>query len=148
MSYCGEQIFGQRVTVCRPMRDFLQKEIAVYLYSNRLEIILQKSLAEMQSIKHRAPFFGSTDLIVEGFFSKLQAGYNVNTVPTVIRLTSKLQGTPEIEFSGGLCPLCLGVRDKINNLLEVGSPITKIEYNELGVSKVHRIESSDDWFKT
>jgi hypothetical protein len=71
VSYCGEQLFGQRVTVCRPMRDFLQKEIAVYIYSNRLEIISQKSLAEMGALKHRAPFFGSTDLIVEGFFNRL-----------------------------------------------------------------------------
>lgn len=39
VSYCGEQLYGQRVTVCRPMRDFLQKEIAVYSYSNRVEII-------------------------------------------------------------------------------------------------------------
>jgi len=127
------------------MRDFLQKEIAVYLYSNRLEIIAQKSLAEIQSLKHRAPFFGSTDLIIEGFFAKLQAGYNVNTVPTVIRLTAKLQGTPENEVVG-LCPLCLGVRDEIKNLLEVGSPITKIEYKEGQVSKVHRISTSDEWF--
>ncbi len=47
----------------------------------------------------------------------------------MIRLTSKLQGTPENAFVG-LCPLCLGVRDEIKNLLEVGSPITKIEYKD------------------
>ena len=51
VSYCGEQLYGQRVTVCRPMRDFLQKEIAVYSYSNRIEIIAQKSLSEMQAVK-------------------------------------------------------------------------------------------------
>ena len=108
------------------MRDFMQKEIAVYIYSNRLEINSQQSLAEIQALKHSAPFFGSTDLIVEGFFKKLQAGYNVNTVPTVIRLTSKLQGTPESDEMG-ICPLCLGVKDEIKNLLEIGSPIIKIE---------------------
>ena len=47
VSYCGEQLFGKRVTVCRPMRDFLQKEIAVYSYQNKVEIINQKSLAEL-----------------------------------------------------------------------------------------------------
>ncbi len=49
-------------------------------------------------------------------------------MPTVIRLTSKLQGTPESDAMG-LCPLCLGVKDEINNLLEIGSPIIKIEKN-------------------
>lgn len=47
VSYCGEQLYNQRITVCRPMRDFLQKEIAVYLYTNRLDVIAQRSLAEM-----------------------------------------------------------------------------------------------------
>ena len=129
------------------MRDFLQKEIAVYVYKNNLQIISQKSLAEIHALKYRAPFFGSTDLIVEGFFNRLQAGYNVNTVPTVMRLTSKLQGTPEAQ-ENGLCPLCLGVRDEVTNLLEIGSPITKIEYGANGEQKVTRLETSDDWFKT
>ena len=128
------------------MRDFLQKEIAVYSYSNRIEIIAQKSLSEMQAVKQQPPFFGNTDLIIEGFFNKLQAGFNVNTVPTVIRLTSKLQGTPEAEQ--GLCPLCLGVRDEIKNLLEVGSTISHIGVDSIGKMKVDLVKSSDEWFET
>ena len=38
-----------------------------------------------------APSFASTDLLIQGFFDKLQGKYNVNTVPTVVRLTNKLQ---------------------------------------------------------
>lgn len=95
----------------------------------------------MQSLKHPAPFFGSTDLIIEGFFNKLQAGYNPNTVPTVIRLTSKLQGTPNVE----LCRLCLGVRDDINNVLELGSPIKHINHS---TSTVDKITSPDSWFSS
>lgn len=72
------------------MRDFLHKEIAVYSHSNKIDIIAQPSLASIKSKKYPAPNFGSTDLIIESFFNKLQAGYNVNTVPTVLRLTSKL----------------------------------------------------------
>lgn len=63
-------------------------------------------------------------------------------MPTVIRLTSKLQGTPESDEMG-LCPLCLGVKDEIKNLLEIGSPIIKIENNG---QNVVRITSSDEWF--
>lgn len=41
--------------------------------------------------KTNAPCFASTNLLVESFFNKLQDKYNVNTVPTVVRLTNKLQ---------------------------------------------------------
>jgi len=99
----------------------------------------------MQALKHRAPFFGSTDLIVEGFFKKLQAGYNVNTVPTVMRLTAKLQGTQGTD----LCPLCLGVKDDLKSLLEIGSPITSIERGADGqVIKVTSVATSDELFAT
>ena len=75
-----------------------------------------------------APFFGSTDLLVEGTFSRLQDKYNVNTVPTVVRLTSKLQKHDLTDIKYPFCPLCLGIRDKINNLLEVSSTIQSIKY--------------------
>jgi tRNA(Ile)-lysidine synthase TilS/MesJ len=39
VSYCNETLSSGRVTVCRPMRDFLQKEIALYTYLNKLDII-------------------------------------------------------------------------------------------------------------
>lgn len=90
VSYCDEQYFGRRVTFCKPMRDWLQKEVAVYNYLHAVEIINQKSLVQLKASKFAPPNFGSTDLIIEGFFKTLQAGYNVNTVPTVMRLTSKL----------------------------------------------------------
>ena len=145
VSYCNETLSSGRVTVCRPMRDFLQKEIALYTYLNKLDIITQPSLAELQSVKHRAPFFGSTDLIVEGFFKKLQAGYNVNTVPTVMRLTSKLsqpQNQP-------VCPLCLGVKDELKSLLEIGSPITGItRTSSKGEVEVERVKSTKELFRS
>ena len=75
------------------MKEFVQREIALFNYLSKVDIIPQASLAQMRSkgsMKDSAPFFGSTDLLVEGFFSRLQDGYNVNTVPTVIRLTNKL----------------------------------------------------------
>ena len=95
-------------------------------------------------MKHRAPFFGSTDLIVEGFFKKLQAGYNVNTVPTVMRLTSKLsqpQNQP-------VCPLCLGVKDELKSLLEIGSPITGITRTVQGEVAVDRVKSTKELFRS
>lgn len=70
----------------------------------------------------------------------MQDRYNVNTVPTVVRLTNKLLKTynPEEKKTDSVpnerkypfCPLCLGVREPIHNLLEVGSTIDKIEVKE------------------
>lgn len=52
----------------------------------------------------------------------------MNTVPTVVRLTNKLEKSKVPEgVLYPFCPLCLGVRDRINNLLEVGSTIKSIQ---------------------
>lgn len=69
-------------------------------------------------------------MLVEGFFTRLQDGYNVNTVPTVVRLTSKLQKEDLSDVKYPFCPLCMGLRDKINNLLEIGSTIQSIKHEE------------------
>jgi hypothetical protein len=59
-----------------------------------------------------SPAFGSADLLIENFFDKLQDRYNVNTVPTVVKLTSKLhKGINIMSTSYPFCPLCMGVRD-------------------------------------
>jgi hypothetical protein len=52
----------------------------------------------------------------------------VNTVPTVVKLTNKLQKSVNLagETPYPFCPLCMGVRDKINNLLEMGSTIKHV----------------------
>jgi hypothetical protein len=58
------------------------------------------------------------------------------------------------------CPLCMGVRDNINNLLEVGSTIKSIEINKDAPAdggddsivksvindKVISVQSSNEWF--
>jgi hypothetical protein len=116
------------------MREFLQKEIGLYNYFERVNTFMQVPLAQLRhsqgkKTKQGAPHFGSTDLLVEGFFANLQDNFNVNTVPTVIRLTTKLLKTDLSTIEYPFCPLCLGVRDRINNLLEVSSTIRAIEHN-------------------
>jgi len=84
----------------------------------------------------------------------------VNTVPTVGRLTGKLlkSNVPvstEEQAKYPFCPLCLGLRDTINNLLEVGSTIKHIEKvsseeeskeNVVDNVKFEAVKSSDEWF--
>ena len=149
VAYFDDKYFGGRVSFCNPMKEFLQKEIAIFNHKNGVKIIAQKSLAMIRNaMTKQPPFFGSTDLLVEGFFNRMQAGYNVNTVPTVIRLTQKLQ---KQDYSGQaypFCPLCFGPRDKINNLLEVGSTIKAINKTEDGQIQFVSVKSSDEWFST
>lgn len=42
--------------------------------------------------------------------------------------------------------MCLGVRDEIKNLLEVGSTISHIGLDAEGKVKVDLVKSSDEWF--
>lgn len=139
--------FNGKVTMMNPIRDFLAKEISLYNFFNKIEIINQKPLAEILNPKTNLPTFGSQDLLIEKFFHKLQDNYNVNTVPTVIRLAGKLvkpdfpnPEEEEAKIQSSLfypcpnfpfCPLCYGIRDKLNNLLEIGTTIRSIEAGEV-----------------
>lgn len=151
VAYFDDKYFGGRVAFCNPMKEFLQKEVAIWNHVNSVQIILQGSLSSIRNAATRQPpYFGSTDLLVEGFFNGLQAGYNVNTVPTVIRLSNKLQ---KQDYSGKnypFCPLCLGPRDKLNNLLEIGSTIKSIQRTggPGSAPQVQTVDCADDWFRT
>ena len=67
-----------------PIKDFLQKEIAIYNHNRKVPLILEEPMAKIANPRQLA--FGSTDLLIENFFQKLQES-NVNTIPTVVRLT-------------------------------------------------------------
>jgi hypothetical protein len=93
-----------------------------------------------------SPAFASADYLIEKFFDRLQDKFNVNTVPTVVRLTNKLMKTEfESDEPYPLCPLCFGVRDRTNNLLEMGSTIKSIKLNEDGTQEVVSIKNSSEW---
>lgn len=121
--------FNGRLTFMNPLRDFLHKELALYNHLNKVDILVHKPLASLLNPHSHSPMFGSADLLIESFFDRLQDKYNVNTVPTVVKLTNKLskavnmQGMTPYPY----CPLCMGVRDHITNLLEMGSTIKSID---------------------
>ena len=45
VAYFDDKNFGGRVSFCNPMKEFLQKEIAIFNHKNQVQIIAQKSLA-------------------------------------------------------------------------------------------------------
>lgn len=85
-------------------------------------------------------------MLIESFFNRLQDKFNVNTVPTVVKLTNKLQKSVNLADSSPypFCPLCLGVRDKTNNLLEIGSNIRHIDLSTGAVEAIHH---PDEWLE-
>lgn len=90
ISYIDDKNFNGRITFMNPMREFLHKEIALYNFLNKVDIIHQKPLAQLLNPHTTSPAFASADLLIESFFDKLQDKFNVNTVPTVVKLTNKL----------------------------------------------------------
>jgi translation elongation factor EF-1beta len=46
------------------------------------------------------------------------------------------------------CPLCLGIRDPINNLLEVGSTVQHIKHLGDGKVEVKAVKSEKEWFSS
>ncbi|CDW91371.1 UNKNOWN [Stylonychia lemnae] len=150
ISYIDDKNFGGRITFMNPMREFLHKEIALYNYLHKVDIIQQRSLAQINNPFTNSPAFGSADYLIEKFFDRLQDKFNVNTVPTVVKLTNKLLKTDFKDESNPypFCPLCFGIRDKINNLLEMGSTIKSIKIKEDGTNEVESIKSSSDWLSS
>ena len=146
ISYIDDKTFQGGLTFMNPMREFLHKEIALYNYMNKVDIIQQKSLAQMMNPTTTSPFFGSADMLIENFFNRLQDKFNVNTVPTVVKLTNKLQKSVNMKGQTPypFCALCMGVRDEVNNLLEIGSTIKGI--NPV-TGEVHSIKHSDEWLE-
>jgi len=75
IAYIDDKNFGGRVQFMNPMRDFLIKEIGLYNHNRKVSIIFQGSLAkqnqEKATRKTTSEFFGSTDLVIDGFFSRL-----------------------------------------------------------------------------
>lgn len=75
IAFVDDKNFGGRVSYMNPMREFLQKEIALYNHNRKVQLILQEPLAKLNQSKlarkTNAPAFASTDLLVAAFFSKL-----------------------------------------------------------------------------
>ena len=68
IAFVDDKNFGGRISFMNPMRDFLQKEIAIYNHNRGVPIILQEPLAKINQAKAtrktNAPCFASTDLLV------------------------------------------------------------------------------------
>ncbi|EDV25973.1 uncharacterized protein TRIADDRAFT_55610 [Trichoplax adhaerens] len=102
---------NQAVTLVRPMREFLTKEVANYLTLKSIDYRTRLSLTTMKPVK------SSIERLTENFVTDLQASFP-STVNTICRTGDKLSvgDTSKID-ADAICPLC-DSRIDTNNSLE------------------------------
>ena len=49
VAYADDKFFGGRVSFCNPMKEFLQKEVAIFNHVNQVPIFLQGSLSAQRN---------------------------------------------------------------------------------------------------
>lgn len=131
--YIDNSIFGDKLCILRPMKDFINKEILIMSKIFKIDIIPSSSgnlnytnnLLNNKSINNKLkskPFSGDCELLVETFIDKLQDKM-FSTTPTILSTAEKLiiNKNNNINNYECVCKLCYGVKDKLYNDLEIGS---------------------------
>lgn len=97
------------VLLCRPMKDILDKEIALYVHLSHLPVYGSLPLTQKVDL----PGMGSIDQLTQGFLANLQEKFPATT-HTVLRTAGKLTDTAGLP----VCPICLGPMDQPVSELE------------------------------
>ena len=113
--YIDDHYLNGKVSILYPMRDFLRKEIMIYNYLFKVEI-LYKSFYTFSS-NACLPYNGNSNLLLNGFFNKLQEKSHT-TASTVLNTCDRLK---KKDKNNSLCDFCLGYKDEVLNKLEIGS---------------------------
>lgn len=123
IGYIDDHYLNGKITILRPMKDFLAKEVLLFNYIHNVQIIYPESLngIRMESKSSHTPFDGSTSLLVNRFFDRLQERMS-STVTTVLGTAEKLKfkdKSNKLNFKN--CSFCLNYIDEVYNELEIGS---------------------------
>ncbi len=113
--YIDDHFLKGKVSILYPMRDFLRKEILIYNYLFKVEILYKSFYNASTNIN--LPYNGNSNLLLNGFFNKLQEKSHT-TASTVLNTSDRLKKKDKnLEY----CELCFGYKDEILNKLEIGS---------------------------
>ena len=116
VEYIDNHFLNGKIQILRPMKDFLTKEILLFNYINKVDLLFNPNFIE-KNIKHNIPFKGDTRVLVNHFFDNLQNKMTA-TISTVLGTTDKIKTKQD---EGKTCSFCLNYRDEIYNPLEIGS---------------------------
>jgi tRNA(Ile)-lysidine synthase TilS/MesJ len=112
--YIDSHFLNGKITILRPMKDFITKEILIYNYITNNELIYSTS----DLILIRTPINANTNLLLKQFFDKLQDRMG-STITTVLGTADKLK--LKNNSFGGICEFCLNYLDEVYNELEICS---------------------------
>lgn len=114
-SFLVKNYKGSGIDLGRPCRDFLTKEILIFL--KEFKIIDQLFTNHLPQKRSNMPYNGNIDHMIDDFMDKMQH-HQPTTIHTVLRTGEKIIQKGE---SLGSCKVCSGDIDKIANFMEVGS---------------------------
>jgi hypothetical protein len=120
IEYVDSHYLEGKVKILRPMKDFLKKEILLFAYINKVELVYPTNTEGFElrqsGVKLNMPFKGDTYDLVNGFIENLQNKMG-STITTVMGTTEKIK----VKNSGKPCAFCLNNIDSVYNNLEIGS---------------------------
>ena len=113
--YIDDHFINGKVSILYPMRDFLRKEIIIYNYLFKVELLYKNFFTF--ACNSNLPYNGNSNFLLNGFFNKLQEKSHM-TATTVLNTCDRLKKKDQIT---GHCEFCLGYKDEVLNKLEIGS---------------------------
>jgi len=126
IAYVDSRFFNGNPIILRPLKDFLDKEILLFNYMNKVDLIPDTIEIDFVRFNHKnnIPFKGNTDNLVYNFFDNLQSRMG-STITTVLGTTEKLKEQKQIHKEDlskfKTCEFCLSYVDEVYNILEIGS---------------------------
>jgi cytoplasmic tRNA 2-thiolation protein 2 len=112
--YIDNHYLNGKITILRPLKDYLTKEILLFNYINKVEI----QYSSIDILVNNSN--GNTNFLLKNFFDKLQDRMG-STITTVLGTADKLK-LKEISNNNLLiCGFCLNYLDQVYNELEIGS---------------------------
>lgn len=120
IGYIDTHFLNGKVTVLKPLRDFLSKEVLLYNHINQVSPVFSYfDLSEPTTIsKINLPHNGNTHNLIKHFFDNLQDKMS-STVTTVMGTAEKLKVRDSKDCAS--CAFCHDYADEVYNQLEIGS---------------------------
>jgi tRNA(Ile)-lysidine synthase TilS/MesJ len=123
VGYIDTHYLKGKITVLKPLRDFLSREILLYNHMSQVNLMYSPlDLVDLEyptlNSKINLPHNGNTHNLIKHFFDNLQDKMS-STITTVMGTAEKLKVREPKDCAS--CEFCLDYADEVYNQLEIGS---------------------------
>ncbi|CAG9334515.1 unnamed protein product [Blepharisma stoltei] len=120
-SFSSPILLVDGITIARPLRELLEKEVAIYHSIYDVPLLTKLPMAQSLTL----PWAGSMDILIQDFLGNLQSKFP-STTHTLLRTATKL--IPQGNFNE-ICAICKHTKDgPINHLEKFNSEYEDICY--------------------